>query len=429
MQSIYWIRWIRCVSLCSALCLAIACAGGGDGPDAGLDSGDDAGAIDGDGAAADDGAADAGADAAADDGGGADAGDGGGAGELGQPCRLDADCRPGLACRGLPGQEVCAVACQSWDGCEGAALPCDDGVCDMNAGACRCPCWNTGCDEGECVDGYCVGCAADAHCEALECPDLPGQDRPRCRLDSQTCVCGGLCGDGVCDEVEASVRSCPADCAQGCTQGEILPVACKNGELVPWCTCSDGRWACEQEPTARCPGETACERAGGSCAAAAEDCYEGQIAADPQGCAGDAPLCCAPVACTAAGEGYYPIVGLCCPGLRALDSAEPISGFVPEIEGVCCFANCWELYCAPCSDGVCQPHLGENCCNCPEDCPPPAYGLVCQADYDCGHAFCRQQGEICHQARPVCEQSRCTWQESDLEGQICDPALNACRAP
>jgi hypothetical protein len=346
---------------------------------------------------------------------------------LGGICTDDCDCVSGLACRGLPGERVCAVPCMGYGQCEGAEIGCESPICDLSLEACRCPCLEGECGSDEhCVLGYCVGCAEDAHCSEHSCSSTPGLDRPRCRLDTQTCVCGGKCGDGVCDDAEAATRTCPGDCTGPCTDGETLAYACLTGQMVTWCTCADGQWQCV-DPVASCPGETECARMGGECVATTDSCYDGVVAAEAHGCAGDTALCCAPDGCLGPGETYYPVVGACCPGLRALSSAIPMESYIEGVEGLLCFANCWSLTCAPCGDGTCELHLGETPCTCPEDCPMPPVPFVC-SDYagECGPAFCRQEGTVCHQEIPTCAEHQCEWAVEDLEGQSCDPVTASC---
>jgi hypothetical protein len=125
------------------------------------------------------------------------------------------------------------------------------------------------------------------------------------------------------------------------------------------------------------------------------------------------------------------MTGVCCPGLRALSSSAPMQAFDPPPEGLVCFANCWQLTCAPCADGACQPFFGENPCNCPEDCPQP-YTLVCTpetAAQDCGRGFCRQQGSSCQQETPRCENGVCVRDVVDAQGQVCNPVSGACETP
>ncbi len=411
-----WPGWL------GVACLLVACGGGG-GPDAGPDAD---GQIE-------DGAEDGQLEDGGEDGGGQDPGppdgaDGGcqGALGLGEPCADDCDCAGPLRCRGLPGDLRCLVPCQAWDGCPGTGAGCAEPTCDLDLGACRCACLEGGCDARTCFAGWCVGCAEDAHCAGLDCSADPRAPLPRCRLDAQACVCGGTCGDLACDPAEEALGGCPGDCPGPCREGAARVHACKTGELVPWCTCRGGAWDCLAEPAAACPGETACELQGGQCVDSVESCFDGQVAAEAHGCSAQ-PLCCLPRACTGPGQSYYPYLGVCCPGLRALPSRAPVSGMLgPELPGVSCFDTCWALLCAPCGDGACQPWLAENVCTCPEDCPLPPYDFVCQAEADCGVPHCRAAGEDCLDLTPACQDRRCAWTRVERPGWLCDPLTRRC---
>lgn len=319
-----------------------------------------------------------------------------------------------------------ALRCSRYEDCASAPLDCDHPLCDLNTGTCRCNCTESSCAPGaHCVAGYCVGCANDEHCSEHTCGDQPGLDRPRCRPDTQECVCGGTCPDGVCDPVERILGTCPADCTSPCPEGQSLAAFCMNGEAVPWCSCSGGAWACG-DPSTGCPGETACARAGGQCVATADECYEGTVQADALGCSGASPLCCTLADCVGPGESYYPYLGRCCPGLRAVPSRILIEGMIAD--GICCYDSCWALMCTPCGDGTCELHLGENFCTCPEDCPAPPAQLVCsQSATACGTAHCRQDGDVCHAATPRCDAGVCSWSSEDHPGQLCDPVNRTCR--
>ena len=166
---------------------------------------------------------------------------------------------------------------------------------------------------------------------------------------------------------------------------------------------------------------------GGMCVASNEACTEGKVAAQPTGCTGGTPVCCEPDVCKGPGELYYPTVGICCPGLRALDSSVPMESFIAEVEGLLCFANCWSYTYAPCGDGACEPHLGETPCTCPEDCPFPPVPFVCEdSGTYCGRAFCRQDGPICYQEAPSCLEHLCEWVAEDHPGQTCDRQAASC---
>jgi len=353
-------------------------------------------------------------------------------GALDDPCTDDCGCAVDLACRGWPGDQVCAVPCADWDQCQGVDLGCGNNVvCDLNVGACRCSCEGGTCPADEhCVMGYCVGCSGDGHCDGLVCTD-PGADHGVCLVSTETCVCGGVCGDGVCDEAEEAARSCPQDCPGGCMEGEILPYSCPDSSQIAWCTCTGGQWDCV-DPVSACPGDTDCARAGGVCVDTPANCYDGEIAADPQGCAAATPDCCVPLACTEAGATYAPYSpGLCCPGLKALVSLAIMESWDPETPGMQCCSTCFVKTCAPCGDGACQLHLGETTCNCPEDCPLPPFPLVCsdQMPEACGYNYCRQEGTDCYQSVPSCVDNVCHYDIQTVPAAICDPVAGLCGTP
>ena len=377
-------------------------------------------------------------DACVDDGdsGGSDQGDPGGSdsgdaacphdGKLGDDCDDDCGCQADLACRGLPGERICSVPCRAYQECEGKPVGCASPFCDLSLGACRCVCMQGECGDEQCVAGYCVGCGDDEHCKDHDCSQTPQTPKPRCRLDTQTCVCGGDCGDGNCDSYEEALGSCPQDCSGPCRDGEVRSFSCMSMETVEWCTCVDSAWDCLDDPTGLCHGENRCIQMGGQCAATAPDCYEGTPAAEAHGCLDPSPVCCLPTQCTGPGISYYPYLGLCCPGLRAVPSRMPLSGPMGDIDGVYCFDTCWALICAPCGDGACQLHMGENFCTCPEDCPHPPYPFACNTVSECGSAYCRQDDATCIQHTPGCTDKRCEWTTQQLADHLCNPATRTC---
>ncbi|MDY0003003.1 MAG: hypothetical protein RBU30_17010 [Polyangia bacterium] len=373
---------------------------------------------------------------AAGDASATDAGDAGpcvGDGALNEACDDDCDCQAGLACRGLPGGMSCQIPCAGYDECESAPLGCDLKICELSIGACRCPCQEGDCGDEVCVAGYCVGCASDTDCAGHACGGDPGLGSPRCRLDVGQCVCGGLCGDSVCDPAEEAGLSCPSDCA-ACTEPEALYESCSDGVRVPYCACDGsgggGSWDCV-DPWDACAGETRCAREGGGCVAAEADCYGGTISATPLGCEGTYPLCCAPEPCTPAGSTHEPWMGRCCPGLRGLPSLSPMTGMVSGSNGVSCVPTCIVLTCAPCGDGICQLHFAENPCNCPEDCPWPPSGFVCDGEgyAGCGRNACRQEGGSCLQWTPTCDSGVCSQEVEVVSGAVCDGVTDRCVAP
>jgi hypothetical protein len=316
------------------------------------------------------------------------------------------------------------VSCERYSGCENANLSCANPICVMAIGACRCPCTDS-CPDGVCFGEQCLQCAYDSDCESHACTN-PETPNPRCRPDTHQCSCSGECGDGVCDDYEEAARTCPQDCAGPCVEGEVLPFSCQDGSTFVWCRCEEETWVCG-EPANMCTGDTACAQQGGQCVATEGDCFEGEIVAESHGCSGSSPLCCMAPQCFGPGEQYYPTLGRCCAGLRSLPALELMSGMHPDVEGVMCFASCWVQTCAPCADGLCQPHMGESFCTCPEDCPQPPYPLVCSGpSIECGVAYCQQEGDTCYLNTPRCEQNACLWDREAHPNHICNTAERVC---
>ena len=55
-------------------------------------------------------------------------------------------------------------------------------------------------------------CNTDKDCAGSICPDIVGGNKPKCDLKTNTCYCGGICGDGYCDSIEKRDKTCPQDC-------------------------------------------------------------------------------------------------------------------------------------------------------------------------------------------------------------------------
>ena len=69
--------------------------------------------------------------------------------------------------------------------------------------------------EGECPCEA-SGCTADKDCINTICPQVVGGDKSKCDSKTDTCYCGGVCGDGYCDFVEKRDNTCIRDCVEGC---------------------------------------------------------------------------------------------------------------------------------------------------------------------------------------------------------------------
>ena len=342
--------------------------------------------------------------------------------DAGQDAGLDAGQDAGQDAGGDAG----GVLCTTYNECQDVGMGCENPFCDLNLGLCRCRCSEGECGTELCVWGICVACVEDEHCKALDCSGTPETPTARCDLAEEACVCAGECGDGRCDDLEQGAGSCPEDCNTGCVEGQVLSWSCMGGGTVPWCSCIAGLWSCEAEPALLCSGDTLCAQMGGECVEDAEYCYEGQVAQESHGCTDPNSLCCMIEPCVGAGQSYYPYLGMCCPGLRSLPSRQPMGEGMGGVDGVVCFDSCWALICAPCGDGNCQYHMGENFCTCPEDCPHPPYEFSCSGVGDCGLSHCEQQGETCLQHSPSCATNRCVWSEDEHPGQLCNPVTRLC---
>jgi len=224
---------------------------------------------------------------------------------IGDACRTNSDCQPGLYCAATTG--VCTMPQTATDGGPDGdgALPsdtglpadagfdCGDGVCSASESCAICPA-DCGACADPCGDGLCAG--------------APDEDCQSCAVD-----CGSCCGNGVCqDGLGESCSTCPADCGP-CGD------PCGNGTCEPGIgeTCA----ACPADCGACC-GNGACEPGFG------EACDV---------CVADCGACCPNGACDAAS-------GETCTSCPADCGACPIS----------------------CPNGTCG--AGENCANCPSDC-------------------------------------------------------------
>jgi len=63
-------------------------------------------------------------------------------------------------------------------------------------------------------------CYSDKDCSDLMCTAIPGQNTPKCNVNTGECYCGGVCGDGYCDSYEKSYSTCSKDCPTSiCSDG------------------------------------------------------------------------------------------------------------------------------------------------------------------------------------------------------------------
>lgn len=104
----------------------------------------------------------------------------------------------------------------------------------------------------------------------------------------------------------------------------------------------------------------------------------------------------------------------CCSGLTQITSGfpeEPIGS--PD---TCIAPTCPCYVCTKCGDKVCG--IGENWCNCPEDCEKPKE-VPCLADKDCGNNTCSQGRNICYEIRYDCKAGECHSDTTTYENYTC----------
>ena len=181
--------------------------------------------------------------------------------------------------------------------------------------------------------------------------------------------------------------------------------------------------------------ENLCLAAGGTCMIPLPDedgdgCPDGYTPENLPGC-GDMEICCVPSVnpCVPEGEGFesFETDGMCCPGLV------PVQDCFYEAGGCAC-PNCPCFVCTACGDGVCG--MGENVCNCPEDCegpPPECFGLgeaynEFETDLTCCPGLtavpdCFDEGSGC--ICPGCPCMICT----ECGDGSCGPFENKCNCP
>ena len=96
----------------------------------------------------------------------------------------------------------------------------------------------------------------------------------------------------------------------------------------------------------------------------------------------------------------YQVYEVCCPGLTmlfdALPDVDPITG-----EDSCVYPGCPCYVCTNCGNGICEDDMGENWCNCPEDCLEPEE-VPCTTNDECGTDRCWMEDNICHEMSFQC---------------------------
>lgn len=254
-------------------------------------------------------------------------------------CADDSDCMP-LNCPAYCNANnecECKVPCESNDDC--AFLSKCQAQCN-NAGFCECS-TDECAGEGERIFGPLE--ANQLRCceglEPVECLQYPNnQGNNTCiPWDGEICHICVACGDGDCGTGE-NPCNCPADCAPDCRQNN---------------SCSEG-YVCDPE-TGDCVVDCRMVNCGPdqNCIV----CGEGEI------CDMETGLCVPDTTCIGEGGTFesFQNENPCCAGLV------PVPDHFPE-NGTCVGPNCPCFICTKCGtdDGSCS--LGENRCNCPEDC-------------------------------------------------------------
>jgi hypothetical protein len=213
----------------------------------------------------------------------------------------------------------------------------------------------------------------------------------------QLCFVCAACGNNACEAGE-NPCNCAEDCGQ-CVPGDVRYHYCGDGTKVFWCQClDDATWECINSPESQCGQDLCanvdcdtgyvCDPKSGDCVI---DCRLVNCGPDqnciicPEGelCDMDTGLCvpdpcyqvtcpqgqhceegaCVPDSCIEEGGKFesFENINPCCEGLV------PVPDHFPE-NGSCVGPNCPCFVCTRCGtdEGVCS--LGENRCNCPEDC-------------------------------------------------------------
>lgn len=142
---------------------------------------------------------------------------------IAEGARGGADCPKD--CLAACGDKKC-VAGESADSCLVDCCVCGDGKCGLNEslGACQidCPasCGNALCEEGEDVLICTIDCLPICGDDACDYPENPYTCEADCTV----------CGDGLCNLVEAASGTCAQDCATVCGNG-----LCEGGESDQGC--------------------------------------------------------------------------------------------------------------------------------------------------------------------------------------------------
>lgn len=307
------------------------------------------------------------------------------------------------ACTAVSGQFSPVGVCM-----EGWQKTCGDGACGSGENRCNCPKDCSDCSKGLsreacvdlggnylCSDGnncFCMcPCKIDADCGNNRC----GQGGNTCNEHRFRCVggvcednrttyedrlcsdylpidlrngtvgrCLDLCGDGLCTDVEPFW--CTADCSKECA---------KKNETVYKSAASGPNWCCNPND----PIKPKTSLVGGECVYSSDgsfgicmeewgpwrNCGNGVCEAGENKC--NCPKDCpgSETGCVGAGEKVRDNGEengrMCCEGLTEVFDQWELDG-----DGRCHALDNYGYHCLKCGDGLCG--LGENKCNCPNDC-------------------------------------------------------------
>lgn len=331
-------------------------------------------------------------------------------------CRADSDCDLNCPAACVNGKCKCIGTCDSDDDCFPLNCPAfcngqgrceckvfcdDDRDCDFIS-KCRSVCGQAGycvCDDA-CL-GQGEGFMGDPHehncCPGLEPIEYAEYWSGECAYVDCLCFVCAACGNDACEAGE-NPCNCPRDCGE-CAPGDVRYHYCGDGQKVFWCRCDqDAVWQCIDSPENQCGQDLCadvscdtgyvCDPKSGDCVIDCRlaNCDPGEnciVCAEGELCDMDTGLCvpdpCYQVTCP---EGQHCREGLCVPDdcieeggkFESFDNINPCcAGLVPVPDhfpenGSCVGPNCPCFVCTRCGtdEGVCS--LGENRCNCPQDC-------------------------------------------------------------
>lgn len=351
-----------------------------------------------------------------------------------------------------------ADACVPWN-CPPLEKHCEEQI------AVACSQWGTGYVSTDCT-------AQDMICHQGECKEVLCQQGDEWCLDSQTL--------GTCGEAGVSWDKHPCQDKQSCWKGE-----CRDWKCIPGGPMCDETvaTACDALGTGPLPGGTDCQEQGlvcwaGNCTECVPDCLGKECGEDgcgatcgecadgeecksglctcvpdcagkqcgDNGCAGSCGTCgqyqeCMESQCVPKPAGCVPHDYAGCGGCKC-------EACVCNMDPFCC-NNSWDSLCVDecvtqcggcgdptCGNGECQPEKGEDCKQCPQDCPcageqvclagqcctPDCQGKSCGSDgcgSDCGS--CPGEHDQCLEGACVCVPTEC-----GAPGKECGTQADGC---